>query len=250
MRSKQPTVEVLITDAAGEIPNQIGGRILVGQEGLISGTIGGGKLEARALIEAQRLLNQTEKKSTSHAATWNLQQDLGMTCGGRVTLFFDCFITSPWEIAVFGAGHVAQKLIPILIELDAQITCVDSRLEWLEQLPKAANLKLIHQLDLPNSVSDVSPRSYFVLITQGHSTDLPVALKIFNLISEPTYLGIMGSKVKSIHIRNDIKNAGILAEKIEKIKCPIGMGFGSNQPQEIALSIAAQLIEMRDLNTK
>ena len=98
--------------------------------GLIAGTVGGGKVEAKALGLARDLI---EQKAATRSVEWHLQKDVGMTCGGRVRLYFETFLASDWHIVIFGAGHVAQALIRTLLSLDCRITCVDPRADWLAQ---------------------------------------------------------------------------------------------------------------------
>ncbi len=108
-------------------------------KGLEYGTVGGGKVENRAIQEAQKMLNE----STAHRLVdWNLQKDIGMTCGGVVSFFFELFEAEhPFHVAVFGAGHIAQEFVRLLLNLDCHISCYDFRQEWLEKLPSSPKIK-------------------------------------------------------------------------------------------------------------
>jgi xanthine dehydrogenase accessory factor len=97
--------------------------------------VGGGKLEAKAIALAQELLAKNENRKNCQLIKWNLTKDVGMTCGGVVSLVFEVFAGAEWQIAVFGAGHVAQELVPLVTKLDCRAHCVDSRRDWLDKIP-------------------------------------------------------------------------------------------------------------------
>ncbi len=141
-----PFVAVTIVDAIGSVPQEIGAKMLVVEDGLYFGTIGGGKVETRAIQEAQVLLadlnagdeqprNNKGKVERTRFTQWSLERDIGMTCGGSVKVYFEAYNTRAWHITVFGAGHCATALIELLIKLDCRVTCVDPRATWLERLP-------------------------------------------------------------------------------------------------------------------
>ena len=101
-----PFVAVTMTNARGSAPQDVGSRMLVGESGLLFGTVGGGKIEAHCIEYAKSLLNTQEKIKSE---TWNLQTDIGMTCGGVVSVFFEVHCPKhDWNVAIFGAGHVSQ----------------------------------------------------------------------------------------------------------------------------------------------
>ncbi|MDP7622224.1 MAG: XdhC family protein, partial [SAR324 cluster bacterium] len=127
---------VTLVDIKGSTPRAQGGRMLVTASGLHYGTVGGGLVEAKALEYARVLLGETNPAEQTKFVEWNLNRDLGMSCGGSVKLFFERFHANPWEIIVFGAGHVAQALIPLLLTLECKLTCLDTRNEWLSNLPE------------------------------------------------------------------------------------------------------------------
>ncbi len=130
--NKTQFVEIVLVSARGSTPANAGARAIVVASGIICGTVGGGKVEAKAISHAQNLLNSVE--NLVDFVIWNLQKDVGMTCGGEVKLYFEVHNHNAWKVAVFGAGHVAQALVPLLTTLDCAITCIDSRAEWLNRL--------------------------------------------------------------------------------------------------------------------
>ncbi|MEP4809436.1 MAG: XdhC family protein, partial [Luteolibacter sp.] len=129
----QGTDHVLITVAAarGSTPAPTGQKLIATSSGLHSGTVGGGKIEARALSHAAALLSDKNSPATD-LQTWNLQRDIGMTCGGEMTLLFELHRPTPtWHIAIFGAGHIVLALAPILATLPCRIDIIDTRPDWL-----------------------------------------------------------------------------------------------------------------------
>ncbi|BCM93913.1 hypothetical protein IAD21_05808 [Abditibacteriota bacterium] len=240
--SGTPFCSVTLVDAVGSAPADRGAKMLVTRAGLMAGTVGGGKVEARALLQCQAMLDSsaTEPKFEQ----WNLQTDLGMTCGGVVRLFFEPFNIARWPIAVFGAGHVAQSLVRVLLPLDCGLTCFDSRPEWLERLPDEAKLRRVHSEDLASEVENLSFNTFIVLMTMGHATDLPILRKV--LAHSFPYVGVIGSKAKASALRRTLLKDGFAPEECARFFCPIGLPLGTNHTHEIAISIAAQMLQQRD----
>jgi xanthine dehydrogenase accessory factor len=242
--SNIPFVMVTLVDVIGSSPQNKGSKMLVTQEGLYDGTIGGGKVEFKAINEAKSLLENKSLQTTF--CEWNLKKDVGMSCGGIVRIYFEAFHSKIWKIAVFGAGHVANALIPLLLLLDCQIRCVDPREIWLNKLPQSHKLALIQTEDMASEVQNLDDNTFVLLMTMGHSTDLPILLEILRTKQFP-YLGVIGSKAKAARIKKDIEEAGLPPSCKEAFYCPLGLDLGNNHPQEIAISIVAQLIQERDL---
>lgn len=241
--AEQSFVTVTLLDIRGSAPQVKGAKALVTDQGIVGGTVGGGKIEAAAIQFGQQLIARND--SNTELVTWNLQTDVGMTCGGEVKLFFEVHRKAAWPIAIFGAGHVAQALIPILSQLNCRITCVDSRSEWLAKLddhPKLSKRCLESPADI---VETLDPETFFALMSKGHSADMPVLTKILET-REPPYLGVIGSAQKASVLKRDLKKAGLSDDKINRFRCPIGLPLGNNTTAEIAISIAAQLIQVRD----
>lgn len=241
--SNVPFVMVTLVDILGSSPQNTGSKMLVTQEGLYDGTIGGGKVEFKAINEAKSLLENESLKTAF--VEWNLKKDVGMSCGGIVKIYFEAFHSKTWKIAVFGAGHVANALIPHLLSLDCQIHCIDPRQIWLNKLPRSNKLSLIHTQDMVAEVKHLDPQTFVLLMTMGHSTDLPILLEILRTRQFP-YLGVIGSKAKAARIKKDIEEANLPHSCKEAFYCPIGLDLGNNHPHEIAISVAAQLIQERD----
>jgi xanthine dehydrogenase accessory factor len=242
MAAETPLVTVTVVDTAGSVPQNRGAKMIVTAEGRQHGTVGGGKVETKAIAEAQQMLQSPE---TSRFVQWNLNKDVGMTCGGIIRLFFEAHNAGRWNIVVFGAGHVAQALTSLLVHLDCHVTCIDPRQEWIDRLPKSPKLTPIVTPDMPSMVASLPDDAFVVLMTMGHTSDKPILIEILRTREFP-YLGVIGSNSKAIVLRRDLEAAGISAEKRASFHCPIGLSIGSRHPHEIAVSIVAQMIQVRD----
>lgn len=242
----QPFVSVILVDTAGSVPQDAGSKMLVTADGLFYGTVGGGKVEKRAIEEAQTLLSNLDKGQTTHFVNWSLSKDIGMTCGGSVKLYFETYNVNTWQIVIFGAGHVSIAVTSLLINLECRLTCIDPRAEWLEKLPESPKLKKVLSPEMPAEVASCPDDAFVLLMTMGHTTDKPILLEILKTGRQFPYLGVIGSDAKAARLKRDIVEAGMPAEYINKFYCPMGLDIGSNHPQEIAISIVAQLLSVRD----
>ncbi len=237
-------VIVTLVEIRGSAPQITGAKAIVTAHGIEAGTVGGGRIEATAIDHAQRLLNQQDGTNCEFV-TWNLQTDIGMTCGGEVRLFFEVCGPGGWSIAVFGAGHIAQTLIPMLVQLNCRVACFDSRPDWLARLTPHPKLKTICPKELREVVTDQPTDTFFLLMTQGHASDLPVLTEILQTRDAP-YVGVIGSPQKAGVLRRDLQEKNISSDRINSFHCPMGMPLGNNTPAEISISVIAQLLQRRD----
>lgn len=244
MAAEVPLVTVTVVDRAGSVPQDRGAKMIVTAAGLRHGTVGGGKIETKAIEEAQRML-RGEYQDATQFVSWNLGKDVGMTCAGTVKLYFESHNVSRWNVVVFGAGHTAQALTSLLVHLDCRVTCVDPRREWLDRLPASPRLTKLEVADMPSVVKTLPDRSFVVLMTMGHATDLPVLVEILRTRNFP-FVGVIGSHSKAAVLRRDVGETGLPDEARLAFHCPVGLDLGSNHPYEIAISIVAQMIQVRD----
>jgi xanthine dehydrogenase accessory factor len=241
----RPFVLVTLAGTSGSVPQDAGTKMLVDATGLRHGTVGGGKVEQQAIDRARALLADPAAAPCT-LVEWNLKRDVGMTCGGTVTLLFEAYHTHPWRVVVFGAGHVAQALVRCLLLLDCRVVCVDSRREWLDRLPREPALERVH-LDEPRDfVPRLTADDFVACMTMGHRTDVPVLAAIFAAGLEPGYLGVIGSRAKREVLVRELVAGGVPQEKVAVIRCPIGLPIGGNQPGEIAVSVAAEILQVRE----
>lgn len=239
------SITVTVAAYRGSIPTTLGSKAVITAAGLHTGTIGGGKIEARAISHALSLLADPASPPCQ-LVTWNLRKDIAMTCGGEMTLFFELIRAAPaWHIAIFGAGHIVQALLPVLAPLSCRIDLVDTRPEWLAKIPPQPNLTT----HLVNAHTDALPliteKTQLLSITQGHSTDFPILAEALRSFPEIAFIGVIGSLSKRATLTRELREAGLPECLIAKIHCPLGLPIGDNTPAEIAISITAQLLQVR-----
>lgn len=241
--SNKDECEVIIVETKGSTPAKAGARMTVTLAGLVSGTVGGGKIEKRAIEFAQSLI---QDRTATAFITWNLQKDLGMTCGGELKLFFEFKNLDVLKLSIFGAGHIAQALAYHLLPLKISIRCFDDRKEWLDKLPNEIDKYYISDWNSWTTEA-VIPHSYCVLVTRSSDVDGIVLKKLLsqNNFCHP-YLGMIGSKTKALKMKSQLLEQGFDSHFVDKIKCPMGLNFGSHDPHEISLSIIGEIISHRD----
>lgn len=243
-RFGEPMVVVTAASQRGSVPGETGGKAVITRQGLIAGTLGGGRIEAKAISEALAML---DAGPSCVLRVWNLQRDVGMTCGGEMGLLFERVTpTEDWHVVVFGAGHVSQALVRLLATLRCRIDVVDERAEWLERLPVSEKITRHPVSRFEQGVPLVGCSSFVVSITKGHSSDLPVLRDILRLHPAPPFIGVIGSAAKRAVLLRELTEEGITPDRLEKLVCPLGLPLGGNDPAEIAVSIAAQLLQHRD----
>jgi xanthine dehydrogenase accessory factor len=240
-------VLVVLVEALGSTPQDTGAKMLVTSAGLSTGTVGGGRVEAKALELAAEML--AAGVTAPRFVNWTLKTDVGMTCGGSVKLYFEPHPAggpgASWPIWIFGAGHVVQALVPVLIPIDCTITVCDPRRDWLDRLPRGRNVRFIQAEEPATLVPEMPDNSFLLCLTKGHASDRPVLQRALADRNFP-FIGVIGSDSKAEVLRREMIAAGLPADRAALFHCPVGLSFGSNHPHEIALSIAAQLLTERD----
>jgi xanthine dehydrogenase accessory factor len=238
-------VLVTLVEATGSTPQDTGAKMLVTAAGRHVGTVGGGRVEAKAVALAQELLAGSVPQP--RFVTWTLKGDVGMTCGGAVKFYFEphAGANNAWPIVIFGAGHISQALLRVLLPLPCTITVCDARAEWLEQLPRARNLRAVAHENPADLVPTLPDAAFILCMTKGHTTDRPILQRALAERNFP-FIGVIGSESKAKILRQELIAGGLTPERAAKFHCPVGLEFGTNHPHEIALSIAAQLLTERD----
>jgi xanthine dehydrogenase accessory factor len=236
---------VTIVDGRGSIPQVVGARAIFTGDGLVHGTVGGGTLEAVCQAKALKLLQEVDGAKTRFERC-NLQKDLGMTCGGEVALYYELHRPGlHWNIAIFGAGHVAQALCRVVVELECRVRCFDTRREWLERLPRSHKLEACAVDQFSDGIERIVPGADVLLMTMGHSSDVPILRALAERGPAIAQLGLLGSDSKAAIVRRQLAQDGVPRDFIDRILCPLGEKFGNNTPPEIAISIVSQLLKLR-----
>lgn len=238
--AREAVVVVTVAATGGTPPGKAGAKMLVTAAGH-EGTVGGGKVEAAALERARQLLGAD---TGPEILKLDVVQDLEMSCGGTMTLVLEPH-TPPPRLVIFGGGHIAEALCHLAAWAGFDVTVCDERDEWItaERLPEA---RVRIHAPWEEAVERARPdaRALIVCVTPGHAFDQRVVQAVLSRVPEPRYLGVVGSRRKSVLFRKELEEAGISAEAAAAIRIPIGLPIGAADPREIALSIAAELVSV------
>lgn len=246
-----PFVTVTLVQPEGHVPQDIGAKAIVTEDGLAWGTVGGGRLEARAIDHAKSMLARAidaagvPRPVAPELVRYELARDLNMVCGGAASLFYELATAATWNIVVFGAGHVAQATVALLATFHCRITCIDPRPEWLGRIAARPNLRTLLVSEPVEAVATLPPGAFVLCMTQGHATDLPIVRELLR-VGTARFIGVIGSEPKARTLRSALLKEGLDPAAVAAIRCPLGLAIGSNAPAEIAVSIAAQLLQVRD----
>ena len=235
-----PVVMVTVIDVQGSAPQKSGARMLVYAGNRTSGTIGGGAIEQMAIREATSLLQHTGPELREY----NLDQDAGMLCGGRMRLFFEP-INPPLPLYIFGGGHIGSALCRVLEGAGFAITIVDNRPEYAapDRFPATVSTLSMPYDQALKSIS-FNDRTSAIIVTHGHAHDREIADTIIR--QSFLYLGMIGSKSKVAQTRKALLENGVTKEQLSRLHSPIGLAIGGNSPAEIAISIAAELVAVKN----
>jgi xanthine dehydrogenase accessory factor len=234
-------VIVTLIGVAGSTPRDSGTKMLIALEETFD-SIGGGHLEHKAIKFAKKLL--AEGKSCQHLEHFQLGIHLDQCCGGSANVLFECFAKRRVNIMVFGAGHVAEALIPILAALPCQISWVDSREEQFGTLAdNLDNVNVIVSKCPEDEVAKMPEASYFIVLTHKHQMDFDISLEIIRR-EDYAYFGLIGSKGKWSRFQQRLLQREVTQKQLSRVNCPIGLKkVPGKMPMEVAISISAEIIE-------
>jgi len=255
----RPFVLCIVTDVEGGSPGKPGFKMAVFSDGSSEGTVGGGDIE-RAAVEVAREMIAKRTKHLSRA--FALSQSAGgqpgvhrtsMICGGSSTVYFELF-ESRQRALIFGGGHIAQSMAPLLANLGFSVEILDNRPDYAtpEKYPRAATIRTGNYVELALS-SRVDDSTYCFVLTHGHAHDcdvLKALLQPQNINPENNcfagrYVGMIGSRTKVDAILARIEKSGVPRTALDCVHTPIGLDIGGDTPFEIAISIVAQVQAVR-----
>lgn len=232
IKAKEGFVVATIVDTHGSAPGHVGFRMLVFPD-RSEGTVGGGALELAVQKQARELL-------AAEAGPQTIEYDLSgleMTCGGRTAVFFEPCRSKP-PLWIFGAGHIARALAPLMQSVGFSLTVADNRPGFAvaEYFPAGTTL-----LEGPYeaAMDGLPERAYVVIVTHGHAHDEEILTRLAERSPALPYIGMIGSRRKVILILKKMAEKGLSNQ--ENIYTPIGLKLGGDTAEEIALSIAAEI---------
>jgi len=232
-----------IVDVRGSIPSYATAKLLVRDDGSMAGTIGGGCVEADVWSAAREVM-ETEKPKR---LTFNLGQDAaydnGLICGGQLDVFIEPVLPTP-RAFIFGAGHISKSLSKIAAMAGFAPVIIDDRESFAnrERFPEAEEVHAAEYEDVFPKLA-INETSYLIVVTRGHRDDMRV-LKL--AIATPArYIAMIGSKRKVIGVIRELEKEGLPRVAFERLHAPMGLDIGAVSPEEIAISVAAEMIAVR-----
>jgi xanthine dehydrogenase accessory factor len=232
-----------IVQCSGSSPQKEGAKMLIRDDGSIVGTLGGGCIETEVVQTSLQVIKDGCPLTIPFELT---EKHGGLVCGGKVLVYIEPVIPDP-HLIILGAGHVGKALSKIARFSGFKVTVVDDREEYAnrDNVPDANETVVIDFEKVLSKVS-VDQNTYIVIATRGHNHDLD-ALKVA-LGTKARYIGLLGSKRKKALLFKTLKEKGFAQRDVDRIITPVGLSINSVTPEEIAISIMAQIIKYRREN--
>jgi xanthine dehydrogenase accessory factor len=232
-----------IVNVRGSIPSFKTAKMLVRDDGSIVGTIGGGCVEAEVWQAAREVMESEKPRTLTFNLNENPKYDTGLVCGGTLDIFVEPVLPAA-SLYIFGAGHVSASLYKVAQNAGFDVAVVDDREAYAnrERFPDA---KEVIAEDFEKATARITPdeSSYIVIVTRGHRDDMRVLR--WAVQTQARYIGMIGSKRKTVAIFRELTKEGIPANLFERVHAPVGLDIGAITPEEIAVAITAELIAVR-----
>jgi xanthine dehydrogenase accessory factor len=231
-----------IVHTNGSIPSYESSRMLVRDDGSIAGTIGGGCVEAEVWAAAKEVMQKEAPRKMVFNLNNEASYDNGLICGGTLEVFVEPILPQPM-LYLFGGGHVSMAVAKAANAAGFGIGVVDDREVFAnkERFPMAQEIYTSYEEAFEKIHPNVG--SYLVIVTRGHKEDMRVLA--WAVRTEARYVGMIGSKRKVLSVYKALENEGYKAEEFERAYAPMGLEIGALSPEEIAVSIAAELVAVR-----
>ena len=242
-RQGKPVCLCVIVRTEGAVPRHAGSKMLVFPDGETIGTVGGGGVEAEVTQAALEALRSGKPALLHYSLKAQNEGSVGV-CGGEVDIYLEPFLAKP-KLLVIGAGHVGKSVAKFGKLLGFQVIVSDDRAELCtqEEFPDADQLLPVPMQMIPEQI-EIDPHTYIVIVTRGSEVDvdgLPALLK-----TQPAYIGLIGSRRRWEATRQALLAEGVSEDDLRRIKCPIGLDIHAETPDEIAISILAEIIARKN----
>ena len=237
-RAGTPAALAIVTAVRGSTPQVVGAKMVVHPDGRIVGTVGGGRFEKEVMEVALSVIAEGQPRVVS----LDLTRDLGMACGGHMDAFVEP-VRPIDRLVAFGGGHVAGATAALARTVGFAVTVVDPRPQWAnaERIPGCEVVNVAYD-EAPGAVT-LTPRDHVLVMTHGHAHDRAILDGV--LRGPQSWTGAIGSRRKVAKTRALLLEAGHEEEAVAAISSPVGLDIGAESPEEIAVSIVAELIRHR-----
>ena len=245
-KNNEPAALCTVTKSEGSTPRHVGSKMLVYPDGKFIGTVGGGELENRVIKAALQAIKNGKAQTLEYSMADPSRGDPGV-CGGQVEVFVEPILPTP-TLVVIGAGHVGKAVVHLAKWLGFRVAVCDDRVEFCnpESTPGADEYYPVEMGKLAEKLK-VTGQTYLVVTSRGSSVDavgLPSLLE-----SQAAYIGVIGSKRRWATTVKALKEKGVSEELLNKVHSPIGLELQAETPEEIAVSIMAEVLMVKDKGT-
>ena len=241
-RAGQRGALATIVHTNGSIPSYESSRMLVREDGSLAGTVGGGCVEADVWAAAKEVMQKESPRKMVFNLNNEASYDNGLICGGTVEIFIEPILPQPM-VYLFGGGHVSMAMAKAASAAGFGIGVVDDREAFanLQRFPMAQEVFTSYE----DAFEKIQPNAstYLVIVTRGHKEDMRVLA--WAVRTAARYVGMIGSKRKVLSVYKALEQEGYRAEEFERVYAPMGLEIGALSPEEIAISIVAELIAVR-----
>src|SRR5579872_5882290 len=239
----QKSALATIVAARGSIPSFESAKLLVREDGSMIGTIGGGCVEAEVWTAAREVIETEKPKHLTFSLGQDAAYDNGLICGGQLNIFVEPVVPQP-RAYIFGGGHVSKSISKVANLAGFVTVIVDDREAFAnkDRFPEAEET---YADDYENVFPKlpVTSTTYVIIVTRGHRDDMRVLR--WAVTTPAKYIAMIGSKRKTISVVRELEKEGLPRELFEKIFAPMGLEIGAETPEEIAISVVAEMIAMR-----
>lgn len=242
----RPAALCMVINSRGSTPRSGGSKMLVYEDGSIIGTVGGGELENRVRREALDAIRDGKTRLLTYNMVDPEKGDPGV-CGGTVEIYVEPILPRP-KIVIIGAGHVGKAVAHLAHWLNFYVVVSDDRPEFCNEdaVPNADEYLICKMKEVPEK-TQITPWTYLVMTTRGGDVDvegLPSLLE-----TSAAYFGVIGSKRRWLLTKKKLLENGVSIEKLKKVRSPIGLELNAETPEEIAVSIIAEIIMLQQGGT-
>jgi xanthine dehydrogenase accessory factor len=246
LSARRGVVVATVVRESGSVPRRTGAKMIVRADRSTRGSIGGGLFELIVIRDAMAAMRAGASVTKSYSFNPKFTSDdaFGAVCGGRAEVFLEV-VMPPDRLLIVGGGHCGRALARMASMMDFSIVVADDREEYAraEDFQFANVEKVMHLSAEFEGLPEPDERTYVALVSKGFMTDASALKRVVN--SGAAYIGMIGSRKKRETVYEDLKKQGISEEALLRVKNPIGLDIGAETPEEIAVSILAEIVAVR-----